>query len=181
MLRTGLLIASVTVLGVGAALYARTHAGGDAVNQVEGLRVASRLPCDGSANPQEELKLTATYSPGGWQRAFHLDVFESQYCRHLNLHFFCVMRGQNHWKPEWVSASQGPAPRARYWMDACTEAGSAAAPNYILSGWYQEGAASKKLAWKQAAIKKISDSPEVYEFSDPNGGTAKLEVGRPGL
>lgn len=49
---------------------------------------------------------------------------------------------------------------------------------YILSGWYQEGEANHKLPWKQAAIKQVSTSPEVYEFSDANGGTARVEIQR---
>jgi len=49
---------------------------------------------------------------------------------------------------------------------------------YILSGWYREGAADRKLPWKQAAIKQVSAAPEIYEFSDSNGGTARVEIQR---
>jgi hypothetical protein len=167
----------MAVLGFGVALCARTHSGEDLMNRVQGLRISSRLPCDGATNPQEELKLATTFSPGGWQRSFHLDVFESQYCRRVDLYFFCLTHGHDRWKQEWVNSSEAPTAPARYWMDACADWGSKDAPEYILSGWYQEGA-GKKLAWKQTAIKKTSDNPEVYEFADPNGGTARIEIKR---
>jgi hypothetical protein len=43
---------------------------------------------------------------------------------------------------------------------------------------YQEGAADRKLPWNQAAIKQVSATPEKYEFTDSNGGTARVEIKR---
>jgi hypothetical protein len=174
MIRAALSIGSMTVLGL--ALFANTHAD-TSLNRVEGLRISGRLPCDGATNPQEELRLKTTFSPGGWQRSFHLDVFEKQYCKRVDLYFFCLSHGHERWKKEWISSSENLAAPARYWMDTCTSWGEKDAPEYILSGWYQEGA-GKKLEWKQAAIKKTSETPEVYEFSDPQGGTARIEIKR---
>jgi len=51
-------------------------------------------------------------------------------------------------------------------------------PKYLLTGWYKEGAPDSKLPRKQAAVKQVSSNPEVYEFADPNGGTARLEISR---
>jgi hypothetical protein len=34
------------------------------------------------------------------------------------------------------------------------------------------------LPWKQAAIKQISAAPEIYEFADAKGGTARVEIER---
>ncbi|MGA2131737.1 MAG: hypothetical protein ABSH50_05545 [Bryobacteraceae bacterium] len=177
MIRAIVAVSAMSILGLGAVLAARTG-NGDPVDRVQGMRISSRLPCDGATNPQEELKLATSFSPGGWQRSFHLDVFESQFCKRVDLYFFCLTRGHDRWKPEWVGASQGPAAPARYWMDACATWGAKDAPEYVLSGWYQEGAAAKKLSWKQAAIKKTADNPETYEFSDPNGGTAQIKINR---
>ena len=56
--------------------------------------------------------------------------------------------------------------------------GTSALAQYVLSGWYKEGAADSKEAWKQAPLKPVSTEPEVYEFTDPNGGTARLEIRR---
>jgi hypothetical protein len=63
-------------------------------------------------------------------------------------------------------------------LSSCYEWGSTEAAQYVLSGWYQEGAADPKVAWHQSTIKQVSTEPEVYEFTDPNGGTARLEISR---
>jgi hypothetical protein len=63
-------------------------------------------------------------------------------------------------------------------ISSCYKWGSAELAQYVLSGWYQEGAADPKLPWRQAAIKQVSTVPEVYEFADPKGGTARLEITR---
>ncbi len=52
------------------------------------------------------------------------------------------------------------------------------APQYILSGWYKEGEPNRKLPWKQALLKQVSSNPVTYEFADPNGGTARIEIRR---
>ena len=172
MSRPFIALVSLAVLGLGAGVYARARRAEDLVDRVQGVRIASRLPCDGATNPQEELK------PGGWQRSFHLDVFESQYCKRLDLYFFCVMHGHERWKHEWAQDSQGNPGPGRYWVNACSAWGSKDAQEYILSGWYQEGAADRKLPWNQAAIKQVSATPEKYEFTDSNGGTARGEIKR---
>jgi len=177
MLRAALTTALLAVLGLGAAVYARSNKTDD-LNRVQGVRIASHLPCDGSTNPQEGLKLATTFSPGGWLRAFHLDAFESQFCKHVDLYFFCVMHGHDRWRHEWESVSQSSTSSAISWIDSCAAWGSKNAPDYILSGWYLEGEASKKLPWKQASLKKVSDAPEIFEFTDPNGGTARVEITR---
>src|ERR1035438_837148 len=71
MIRPSIALASLAVLGLAAGVYARSHRAEDLVDRVQGVRIASRLPCDGSTNPQEELNLETTFSPGGWQRSFH--------------------------------------------------------------------------------------------------------------
>src|SRR5450432_2970150 len=166
MTRSSIALVSLAALGLAAGVSARSQRAQDLVDRVQGVRISSRLPCDGANNPQEDLKLETTFSAGGWQRSFHLDVFESQYCKRLDLSFFCAMHGHDHWKHEWVRDSQGNPGPERYWLNACAAWGSKAAPEYILSGWYQEGAASRKLPWKQAAIKQLSTTPEIYEFTD---------------
>jgi hypothetical protein len=34
------------------------------------------------------------------------------------------------------------------------------------------------MPWHQATIQQVSTLPEVYEFTDPKGGTARLEITR---
>jgi len=162
-----------------AAVYAGSHSTADLLERVQGVRIANRIPCDGAANPQEELVLDTNFSPGEWQRAFHLDVFESQYCKRLDLYFFCLSHGKDRWRHEWSADSQS-APgegHGRFWINSCAASESKDAPEYLLSGWYREGS-DKKAQWKQAAVKKVSETPEVYEFTDPHGGTALLEIKR---
>ena len=178
MIRPSIALTALSVLALAAGLYARSRRAADLVDRVQGVRISSRIPCDGSTNPQEELKLETAFSPGGWQRSFHLDVFESQYCKRLDLYFFCVMHGHDRWKHEWAQDSHGAPGPARYWIKACSAWGSKDSPHYILSGWYQEGAAGGNLPWKQATIKQVSATPEIYEFTDPNGGTARVEIKR---
>jgi len=178
MIRSSIALISLATCGLAAGVFARTHRADDMVNRVEGVRISSRLHCDGATNPQEELKFETTFSPGGWQRSFHLDVFEARYCKRLDLYFFCVMHGHDHWRHEWEQNAQGPQGPARYWMNACSMWGAATPQEYILSGWYQEGPADKKLPWKQAALKQVSSSPEIFEFTDAHGGTARVEIKR---
>jgi hypothetical protein len=177
-MRSSIVIAALPVLGLAAGVFAGSRHAEDLVDRVQGVRISSRLPCDGSTNPQDELKLETTFSPGGWQRSFHLDVFESQYCKRLDLYFFCVMHGHERWRHQWVQDSQGTPGPGRYWIDSCSSWGSKDAQEYILSGWYQAGPADRKLPWKQAAIKQVSATPEIYEFTDGNGGSARVEIKR---
>jgi len=171
-------IAGILLLGWGAGISARSHKAEDSVDQVQGMRISSRLPCDGATNPQEELVLQTTFSPSGAPRSFHLDVFESKYCRLVDLYFVCALHGHDRWKHEWSAGSQGPAQLGRYWVSACADWGSPDAPQYVLSGWYQEGGPDRKLPWKQAALKQVSTTPEIYEFTEPGGGSARLQIGR---
>jgi hypothetical protein len=156
-------------------MYARSRNADDLVDRVQGVRIASHIPCDGATNPQEDVGLATTFSPSGLQRAFHLDVFESQYCKRLDLYFFCLTHGHDRWKHEWVQDNQSTGGNRRFWINSCTAWESKDAPEYILSGWYREGA-SKKEPWKQATLKRVSETPEIYEFTDPKGGTARIEV-----
>ena len=177
MPRFSVVIAPLLIWGLGAGVCAGLHKTEDLLNPVQGLPIASRIPCDGSTNFQEDVEFVSAFSPGGWQRSFHLDEFESKYCRHADLYFICVVHGRDRWKHEWSSESGGPPGVARHWLKSCFAHESQDPPKYILSGWYREGA-GEKLPWRQAAIKQVSAAPEIYEFTDSNGGTARVEIKR---
>ena len=158
-------------------LFARSHEPEESLNAIKGVRIASRIPCDGSTNFQEEVSFHTTFSPGGWERSFRLDDFQAQYCKHVDLYFLCLKHGHG-WKESWSVDSLQPAGTERAWLKSCSEWGSVQASEYLLSGWYKEGRVASKQPWKQAAIKQVSASPEIYEFTDPNGGTARVEIKR---
>ena len=175
MIRIPIALASITLLAVCAAVSARSHDNSVQVDRVQGVRIASRLPCDGATNPQEDVSILSTFSPGGLQRAFHLDVFESQYCKRLDLYFFCLSHGHDRFKHTWESDSLAGSGHGTFWINSCATWESKDKPEYILSAWYKEGT-GKKAPWKQASIKKVSETPEVYEFADSQGGTARVEL-----
>lgn len=51
-------------------------------------------------------------------------------------------------------------------------------PQIVLSGWYREPGPNPNRPWKQADIKKVASRWETYEFTDPAGGTARVEITR---
>ncbi len=179
MTRHSGVVASFVILALGAGAYARSHRSDEPLDPSKGARLSSRIPCDGSTNPQDEINLAATFSPGGWERSLKLDVFDEKYCKRIDLGFACVMHGHDRWRNEWSSDSSRPSSSGRYGLDSCYTWGSKDAPQYLLTGWYKKGGAGSKLPWKQAVVKQVSSKPEIYEFADPNGGTVRLEIQRP--
>ena len=137
----------------------------------------SRLKCDGYGSPEDLLRIQVTYSPGAWAREFEVNQFDTDKCG-VETMFQCWHKPRAGWHNVWSAANEQPAARAMVPLSACHEWGSTEAAQYVLSGWYQEGAANPKLAWKQAPVKQVSSEPELYEFTDPNGGTARLEITR---
>ena len=81
-----------------------------------------------------------------------------------------------------VRREQKPSAHALVPLSSCYAWGSTELAQYILSGWYQEGApdsrVDSKMVWHQVQVKQVSKVPEVYEFADPKGGTARLEITR---
>src|SRR5579871_4920787 len=136
MLRKSLFVLLLGVSAVSAGIFGRSHRSDDTVDRVQGVKISSRRPCDGATNPQEELKFQTTFSPGGWERAFHLDRFENQYCKHVDLYFFCLVHGRDRWKHDWEQDSRTATASSRDWINSCNAWESKDAPEYILSGWY---------------------------------------------
>ncbi len=178
MIRSVLGTAAFALSALGIALHAGSHAPEDGLDSVKGIHISSRIPCDGSTNPREEIELHTIYSPGGWERSFRLDMFQSKYCRRLDLYYICVFHGKDGWRPRWSSDNLRPPTAERSWLHSCSVWGSNDPAQYLLSGWYKEGGPDRKLPWKQAAIRQVSSKPTIYEFTDPNGGTARIEIRR---
>jgi hypothetical protein len=191
-------MASVALLYAGFEANARTHEA--PVDPSKGAKLTSRIPCDGETNPEDQLVLQPTFSAGGMERAFRIELFEKDYCKRVDLGFKCLQPAHNRWKQEWrvesaqaagrsapgesvVRDSQSPNPQRGYiGLASCATWGSKDPADYVLTGWYRESPskkAGKKALWKQAEIKRASSSMESYEFADPSGGTARLEIVRP--
>lgn len=173
---TGLL-AVFAILGIGVAGYARTKVKEAPVDPAQGAKLASRIPCDAETNPADEVTLEPTFSSGGWERSFRIEVYEKDYCKRFDLGFKCLQEGHDLWKPEWSVESTKPA-NGSVGLDACNEWRGKDAPQYLLTGWYREPGDPKQHPWKQVEIKKVRSRWETYEFTDPNGGTARLEIDR---
>jgi hypothetical protein len=137
----------------------------------------SRLKCDGYGSPEDLLRIQVTYSPGAWAREFVVSRFQTDKCG-VETMFQCWHKPRAGWHEVWSAANVETSTRALVPISSCDTWGATEPAQYVLSGWYQEGAADPKLAWKQATVKQVSAEPEVYEFTDPNGGTARLEIGR---
>jgi hypothetical protein len=172
-------IASLALLYAGFAANARTHEA--PVDPSKGAKLTSRIPCDGETNPEDQLVLEPTFSAGGMERAFRIELFEKDYCKRVDLGFKCLQPGHDRWKQEWTVDSAN-SQRGYVGLASCATWGSKDPADYVLTGWYRESPgkkADKKALWKQAEIKRISSGMDAYEFADPSGGTARLEIVRP--
>ncbi len=153
------------------------HPAHEPLDPAKSAPLHSRLKCDGYGSPEDLLRIQVTYSPGAWEREFEVNQFDTDKCG-VETMFQCWHKPRAGWHSVWSVANEQPAARAMVPLSSCHEWGSTAAAQYVLSGWYREGTDNPKFAWKQAPLKQVSSEPEVYEFTDPNGGKARLEITR---
>jgi hypothetical protein len=192
MVRIPVVFASCAILSLAVGGFARTKIREEPLDPSKGAKLASRIPCDGVTNPEDQVKLIPTFAQGNMERAFRIDVYEDNYCKRGDLGFKCLQPGSGLWKQEWTVASSSPE-NGTYGLASCAEPGSHGqgsaelgstkpgatdAPQIVLTGWYREAGTDPKRIWKQAAVKKIDSRWETYEFTDPDGTTARLEIDR---
>jgi hypothetical protein len=192
MARVTAVVASCAILGLAAGGFARTKVREEPLDPSKGAKLASRIPCDGVTNPEDQVKLVPTFAPGNLERSFRIDVYEESYCKRFDLGFKCLEPGQARWKQEWTVSSTHPE-NGIYGLASCAEPGSHGqgsaelgsikqgatdAPQIVLTGWYREAGTDPKRVWKQAVVKKLDSRWETYEFADPDGATARLEITR---
>ncbi|HTB19209.1 MAG TPA: hypothetical protein VK708_13905 [Bryobacteraceae bacterium] len=158
-------------------IFGLGHPKQDPVDPAKSAQLHSRLPCDGYGAPEDLLRIKATYSPGGSAREFIVSRYQIDKCS-VETMFQCWHKQRAGWREVWAAENAESSAQAMLPLASCNEWGSTEAAQYILSGWYQEGAADPKLPWHQGTVKQVSSVPEVYEFSDPSGGTARLEITR---
>ncbi len=155
--------------------YARNPSKSDVLDINQSVKFASNIPCDGATNPQQEIILDAHFSPEGGARKFIVDNYQDESCR-ADIGIKCFKHVPAGWRDDLIVSADGAS---HYWLNSCRTHGSKDPAQYTLSGWYKDGAAkNKKLPWKQAPLKQVSTQPEVYQFTSPDGGTARVEIRR---
>ncbi len=170
------LLAFLLIFGLG-------HPKQEPVDPAKSAPLHSRLKCDGYGAPEDLVRIQVTFSPGAWAREFVVSRYQDYKCE-LDVKGKCLHKIKEGWRDAWSVSNVQPSAHAMLPISSCYEWGSTELAKYVLSGWYQEGAADPKLAWHQSTIKQVSSgaslegAPEVYEFTDPNGGTARLEITR---
>ncbi len=118
----------------------------------------------------------ATFSSGGAERKFEVSRNHDAECP-PNVEFGCIWKNKAGWRAVWSAPNAQPAADGLVTLDSCSDWGSKDAAQYVLTAWFKAGA-GKKAKWEQVAVKQTSTRPEVFEFSEPGGGTGRLEIQR---
>lgn len=108
---------------------------------------------------------------------FLVSRYQEESCE-VNVKIKCLHKEKAGWRSVWSSASTQPSANGILWLNSCYAWGSSEPAQYVLSGWYKDGPPDSKAAWQQATMSQASSQPEIYEFKDPNGRTARLEITR---
>lgn len=158
-------------------IFGLGHPSREAVDPAKGAALHSRMQCDGQTAPEDDVSVQATFSSGDWAREFVVNQFQKDTCE-VNLKIKCLHHEKEGWYGVWSVASEQPSAKGMVALGSCYAWGSSEPAQYIVSGWYKEGAQGAKVEWRQATVKQVSSKPEVFEFTDPKGGTARLEIER---
>jgi hypothetical protein len=155
-------------------IFGLGHPSREPLDPAQGVQLHSRIPCDGFGSPEDLLRMRPTFSKAGVEE-FVVSRYHTERCE-VDIKGKCLHHEKAGWRDIW-SSSAAPDGSALVPVESCYKWGAADPSQYVLSGWYNEGTEQKPM-WRQARIKQVSEKPEVYEFTDPSGGTARLEVGR---
>lgn len=158
-------------------IFGLGHPSRGPVDPAKSAQLHSRLLCDGYGAPEDLVRIHVTLSSGDFARQFVVSRFQDEKCE-VPAKIKCLHREKAGWRDVWSTPSDQPSAHTMLPLSSCYAWGSTELAQYILSGWYQEGGPDPKLAWHQSTVKQISAVPEVYEFTDPKGGTARLEITR---
>jgi hypothetical protein len=160
------------------------HPSREPLDPAKGVQLHSRLPCNGDSAPEDLLRTQTTFSSGGAAREFLINRYEVDKCG-VETMLQCWHKERIAWRRVWSADSvsspdkataQAPA-KALVPIGSCYEWGRTDPAQYVLSGWYNQGTEAKP-NWLQVPVKQVSSQPETYEFTDPMGGTAHLEITR---
>jgi hypothetical protein len=156
-------------------IFGLGHPSREPVDQAKSAALHSRIPCDGQTAPEDDVSVQATFPSGEWAREFVVSRFQKDTCE-IDLKVKCLHHEKEGWHEVWSAASAQPSSGGMLSLGSCYVWGSKEPAQYVLSGWYKEGAPGSKLEWRQTPIKQVSAHPDVYEFTDPKGETARLEI-----
>jgi hypothetical protein len=165
------------LLALELSVSARSMKSDEVIDISKTVPLTSRIPCDGATAPQDEVNAKTTFSDGPSERSFTLSEFQQGSCG-VNVKVHCFDKKRTGWRQEWAMTNTHPPRPAMVSLDSCYAWGSKEAAQYVVSGWYKPSGANKKTLWIQAEVKRVSTSPDVYEFTDATGGTARLELTR---
>lgn len=155
--------------------YGRNPSRNDALDLNQAIKLESNLPCDGVTNPQQEIVLEAHFSTAGGPLMFIVNTYQDETCL-AGIGIKCFKHTPAGWRDDLMVNADGIS---HYWLNSCKAHGSKDPARYTLSAWFKDGTANtKKLPWKQGPLKQVSAQPEVYEFTGPNGDTARVEITR---
>ncbi len=158
-------------------IFGMAHSAREPMDAAKTVPLHSRIACDGATAPEDNLSVKVTFSPGASAREFLVSRYQKESCD-ANMKAKCLHKVKEGWRDVWSAVNVEPSAKRTLPVRSCYGRGSSEPLKYVLSGWYKEGAPDSKLEWRQTAIKQVSAQPEVYEFADPNGATARLEISR---
>src|SRR5580704_225123 len=116
------------------------HPAREPVDPAKGAQLHSRIPCDGNGAPEDMLRIQTTIPPGDWAREFVVSEFQTDKCG-VETMFQCWHKPRAGWRSVWSTANSEASAHALVPVSSCYEWGSGAPAQYVLSGWYKEGAA----------------------------------------
>jgi len=157
-------------------IFGLGHPSREPLDPAKGAQLHSRLPCNGDSAPEDLLRIQTTFSPGAAAREFLINRYEVDKCS-VETMFQCWHKQRIVWRQVWSAESITPPAKALVPIDSCYEWGRSDPAQYVLSGWFNQGSDSKP-NWQQVPLKQVSSQPEIYEFTDPAGATARLEINR---
>jgi len=152
------------------------HPSREPLDPAQGVQLHSRLPCNGDSAPEDLLRIQTTFSAGGAAREFLINRYEVDKCA-VETMLQCWHKERIAWRRVWSAESSTPPAKALVPIGSCYEWGRTDPAQYVLSGWYNQGTEAKP-NWQQVPVKQVSSQPETYEFTDPMGGSAHLEITR---
>jgi hypothetical protein len=156
-------------------IFGLGHPAHEPLDPAKGMQLHSRVPCDGSGAPEDLLRMHAKFSRENAGQ-FVVSRYHTERCE-VDVKDKCLHHEKPGWRDIWSSSNGATNGYALVPIDSCYEWRSTTPAQYVLSGWYQAGSDTKP-DWRQVQIKQVSAQPEVYEFTDPQGGTARVEIDR---